>query len=845
MIKAKTGNWQYENPQRARSNNSMLLIRSETTKEQFLSLMQSVKEYGEPGFIWAEDTETLYNPCCEISLYAYDEFGRSGWQVCNLCEINGKKIKSEEDFAIAAKGASALGTLQAGYDKFEYLGEVSENIIRKEALLGVSITGMMDNPDIIFNPEIQRRMAKLIVKTNEEMAAKIGINPAARCTCVKPSGCQTPNTLVSTQNGILRLGEIGDISGDQWQEGYNKVNTDIGKDSSYKFFVNGYSQTKKILLSSGIVLECTPNHKYRVISRDGQYIWRAAEDIGVGDVIPYRLGEYDGGEYQKLHSIFFSWNKNTPFYNRHNISQPGMLDEDLAWLMGLYFGDGSNHCKGIRIHGNSDDVTDLQKAARIIKKKFDIDANISNDNRRGKGVSLYANSVQIVAWLKANGLCKNKSRDLVFPLAIRISPKTVIKAFIDGYAAADGCDKSMRGRSYCTTSPQFAQDLVVILRSIGIDCKMRLTPPTATSKGRNMRYWVQHRKGKNGNINKNRKWIREAWLALEKNSLDDFSADKVVQVVDSMAVTCDIEVSDSATYLANSYVSHNTTSCILGTASGVHPHHAKRYFRRVQGNALEPVLQYFKVHNGHAVEKSVWAANDTDEIITFTVEVPDGAKTKNQLSACELLEYIKLTQQNWVAAGKVKERCVKDWLTHNVSNTISVRANEWDEVANYIYNNRKWFAGISLLSESGDLDYPQAPMCRVRTAKEILQEYGDGALMASGLVVDGLHAYGDLWKACDSVLGVTDIGEAPSNGEFQNWFAKSDWIRRVKQFADRYCENDIKRTTYLLKEVNNYKLYLDLQRNYKDVPYEELIEEENNTKPMELLACHGGACLII
>ena len=180
MTKAKIGNWQYENPQRARSNNSALLIRHETTKEQFSAFMQYVKEFGEPGFIWADDKEALFNPCGEIGLFSYDEDGNSGWSVCNLCELNGKKIKSKEDFAIAARGAAILGTIQAGYTDFGYLGETTRKIVEKEALLGVSITGMMDNPDIIFDPEIQKEMAKLIIKTNEEIAEKIGINPAAR-----------------------------------------------------------------------------------------------------------------------------------------------------------------------------------------------------------------------------------------------------------------------------------------------------------------------------------------------------------------------------------------------------------------------------------------------------------------------------------------------------------------------------------------------------------------------------------------------------------------------------------------------------------------------------------------
>jgi hypothetical protein len=154
MIKAKTGKWFVENPQRARSNNSVLLLRSQTKKEDFVEIMKSVKEYGEPGFIWAEDLESLFNPCGEVNLYAYDANGNSGWEMCNLAEINGKKVKCKEDFALAARAASIIGTLQAGYTSFPYLGEVTERIVRREALLGVSITGMMDNPESIMASDV-------------------------------------------------------------------------------------------------------------------------------------------------------------------------------------------------------------------------------------------------------------------------------------------------------------------------------------------------------------------------------------------------------------------------------------------------------------------------------------------------------------------------------------------------------------------------------------------------------------------------------------------------------------------------------------------------------------------
>lgn len=515
MIKAKTGDWFIKNPQRGRSNNSVLLIKNKTTREEFANIMNSVREFGEPGFVWADNEDVLYNPCVEIGMRPQTKSGVSGVQFCNLCEINGKKIKSKEDFLQAARAAAILGTLQAAYTDFPYLGKDTEEIVRDEALLGVSITGMMDSPDIIFNPDYQKEAAKEVLRVNEIISKLIGINPCARATCVKPAG---------------------------------------------------------------------------------------------------------------------------------------------------------------------------------------------------------------------------------------------------------------------------------------------------------------------------------------------------------------------------------STSCILGTSSGIHAHHAKRYIRIVQANHLEFPLKHFASINPLAVEKSVWSNNGTDYVIRFLCEVPQGSVVKNQMRAIDLLDHVKLTQQNWVEYGTRPDRCSAEYLRHNVSNTITVKENEWDEVENYIYNNRQWFAGISLLPFSGDKDYPQAPFTAIYTPKEIVEMYGNASVFASGLIVDGLKAFEDnLWKACSCALGtgekLPDISEPVKPQEpVKNGYSdkayikklkeytinlyaylddsekyeineeKKDWIRRANQFADRYFDGDLRKMTYCLKDAYNWKIWCDLSREYKDIDWSEVVEEVEYVVAADTTAgasCSGGACEII
>ena len=469
MAKAKTGNWFTENPQRGRSNNSALLLRNETTKEQFATLMESVKEFGEPGFVWSDSTELIVNPCVEIGMWPVDETtGKTGWQACNLSTINCAKVTTKKEFYKACESAAIIGTLQAGFASFPYLGEVSERIISREALLGVSMTGVMEQHEICLDPDVQKRGAEIVKETNATLAELIGINKAARTTCVKPEG---------------------------------------------------------------------------------------------------------------------------------------------------------------------------------------------------------------------------------------------------------------------------------------------------------------------------------------------------------------------------------TSSCILGTSSGIHPHHAKRYIRRVQANKMEPIYQYFKTINPRACEESVWSNNDSDDVVSFCVEVPDGAKIKNQVGAVDLLEYVKSTQRNWVISGTNPKQCTKPWLTHNVSNTINVKPDEWDDVTNFIYKNRKYFCGVSLLPIAGDKDYAQAPFTTVYLPSEQVKHYGDAAMFVSGLIEVGLGLYDDnLWAACDSLLGV---------GQKIKGTEKKGYLERCQKFSDKYMDGDLKKLTYCMKDVYNWHEWLDINREYQEVDYTNVIEEQNNVNPVQEVACAGGKCDII
>jgi intein/homing endonuclease len=792
--------------------------------------------------ISAFDANGVYvHNCVEIGLYPVDEeTGETGWEACNLCEINGKKCSTKEDFAIACKAAAIIGTCQAGYSDLTYLGLTSKKILEREALLGVSITGMMDNPEILLNPEIQREMAKLILDVNEEIAKKIGINPTARANCIKPAGCQRPDTLIVSENGILQLGEIGDIEGEQWQEHDLKVFNGEKHTKSNKFYVNGFHKSKKIKMRSGLELESTYNHKYKVLRNDNLE-WVRADEIKNGDIIPYVVGDYYKSSNEGyLKSI-------TDLHTGSNwVKSPFSFDVDLCWFLGLYTGSGINYKDGVKINVNKNNLEYLQRTQKIIFDQFGLSSNIVKDDKDENKIILEINELDFVCWLELNYLIKSNSKNTNIPKVIRTLKPELLKSFIDGYWCANGHLNPINDtRNWVVTSKNISQQIVTILRALGQDCYVKEIPDGDSSK--DVKYLIQEKKGRKGNYD-NSSFYNEYKL-LDKCGLNSYTPDLVVSVEDSFCLTLDIEVPEDHAYLANSYVSHNTTSCILGTASGIHPHHAMRYIRRSQGNYLEPPLQHFKKINPIAVEKSVWSANGTDEVVAFCVEVPRGAKTKNDIDALILLELVKLTQENWVMAGTRKERCTQPWLTHNVSNTITVRDDEWDSVTNYIYDNRNYFCGISLLPISGDKDYPQAPFTAIYTPQEITKMYGDGSLMASGLIVDGLSAFNNnLWSACDAVLGrgmpLNKPDDSADEKTIKEWELKVDWIRRANQFSERYFNGNVKEMTYCLKDVANWKYWCDLKREYKDIDFSTMIEEEDKTKTQQEWACSGGQCSI-
>jgi ribonucleoside-diphosphate reductase alpha chain len=191
MISCKSGAWWENNPQRGRANNSAVLMRHKITKEYFLDLWKRIEASGagEPGIYLSNDKDWGTNPCCEIALRPF--------QFCNLCEVNVSDVDTQEELNARVKAAAFVGTLQAGYTDFHYLRPIWQRTTEKDALIGISMTGIGSGAVLKLD---MKEAAKVVKIENKRVAEILGINASARCTTVKPAG--TTSLALGTSSGI-------------------------------------------------------------------------------------------------------------------------------------------------------------------------------------------------------------------------------------------------------------------------------------------------------------------------------------------------------------------------------------------------------------------------------------------------------------------------------------------------------------------------------------------------------------------------------------------------------------------------------------------------------------------
>ena len=280
-------------------------------------------------------------------------------------------------------------------------------------------------------------------------------------------------------------------------------------------------------------------------------------------------------------------------------------------------------------------------------------------------------------------------------------------------------------------------------------------------------------------------------------------------------------------------------SAILGTTSGIHGEHSPRYFRIMQLNKNTELAKYLEEKMPELLEESVWSATKSDYVVYVPITANPSSIYKKDLIDEKLLEKVRLVQQTWVEDGTRPERGIAPYIRHNVSNTITVE--NWDNVIDWIYENKELLAGLSFLPNSGDKIYQQAPFTSVLSMDEIIENYGTGAMFASGLIVDGLHAFdNNLWNACDAIINE----QIKLDGTRVSVMIKKDWIRRAKKFAKNYFGGDLSAMVSCLKDVHLFHKWNTINRQFKGVDFTKLDLKPDyvDIDTLGAAACFGGAC---
>lgn len=591
----------------------------------------------------------IVNPCGEIAFAAWGAF----CVIADVVPYFADTLEEAKDaFRAATRSLIRVNTMPSIYDQE----------VKRTNRIGVGMTGLFEFAWKFFgygfkdliDEKKSKDFWKVIDEFREEVeneaelyAQELGVEIPHTALTLKPAGCQSLDSIVSTTEGFLHLDELGDEFGSKRQEiSIETYGENCTTDHSNEFFVNGFVGVKDVHLSSGLTLTCTPNHKYKVL-RDGKVDWVMACQMQEGDVMPYQVGYYEGGSEQKLNYVQF---KERP--NKKKWTQPEILDEDLAWFLGVYFGDGSNHKKGIRISGNTNERKGFDRLSKIIKDKFSIDAKVYEDGRDGhNGCALYVNNVDFTDWLAANGIKKQKAHDIEIPAVIRKSKASVINAFLNGFIVADGCDKT-HCNSFVTVSEKFAKQAVVMLRAIGRDCKFRKMPPTDSSYGNKMRFWVAERKGRRSNERYIKKTTKEKWRDLDSAGFENANFD-VVEFIDERVVnTADIQVPNSKTFVSNSYISHNTTSKLFNLTEAAHLPSMAFYLRWVQHKSDDPRIKQWQ-DKGYPIRELTSYPDTT--IVGFptapsvaTLGLGDKLVTAGEATPEEQYKWLQLLEKHWL-----------------------------------------------------------------------------------------------------------------------------------------------------------------------------------------------------
>lgn len=607
--------------------------------------------------------------------------------------------------------------------------DLTNAVMMKNRRIGTSMTGVVDAISKFGIGEFEewcQRGYDLIQEIDRKYSDWMCIRTSIKTTTVKPSGCRPWNAMTLTSRGVLTLEELFEMSeheiGEQWHDMKKEVSVfqDDGQTNRItKTYWNGKSPLVTVDLSFGMQLESTPNHRWyvkeTVVGGRKNHApvndWIEAERLQPGDIVDINLGAYTNEKHSSLSKVNSLSLKMRG--DAIDIKQPDEMNEDLAWLFGYLWGDGSMSPNRYRIRFIDQNKYNLEKVCKIVNEQFGIDAEsvIRSEKHWKDAYTLDISSKMLWHWMIRNDIFKHyEDRIDLVPKCVRSSSRSDIIAFISGLMDADGCvSKTPSGFKLVlsTSDKEFSKHIQELCLSVGIIIgrshntkgesfqnrrSMWLMTTSFQSDNRSMETLIQH------STKCRRATEREdfnGW-AYERDAKITLTPGKVlkVSISDDQVDTYDIEVESDHWYYSNGVKSHNTVSLLPGVSPGIHFPHAEYYIRRVRLSENSELVEQLK-HSGYHVERDVYSHG------TMVVEIPVHEKhfyrSKGEVSIWEQLSLAAFMQ--------------RVWSDNAVSVTVTFKEEEKRDIEpalNYFQTQLKAVSFLPFIGEGGS-SYAQLP----------------------------------------------------------------------------------------------------------------------------------------
>lgn len=786
MLNAKVGDWYVKHPYRCRSNNSVMLLRGQTTREEFAHIIKSTKEFGEPAFIWTDDLDFLYNPCFTndmrlLTSQGYETFEELCDKEVNIININGDISKGK----VWCSGEKEVIQLTLSNDT-------------KIKCTPNHIFMDIDNNEVKAKDLLKVKVKSYINKTNKNtgLFVKLGF--------LQGDGCLT------RVNSIDHLGLEVNI-------GVNDDDVfpifDLVKENNKRvYYINGFND---ILKNKGFSLNVLPTR----ITPTSFNIWDN------DDKLDFLKGCYsaNGSVIKNTRISYKTTCKQFANEIKDNLLEQGITSYITTNKKKIVeFSNGDYECKesyDINISRYKDMVRFYNLIGFIQTYKM----NKLVDTLNYK--SPYVRSIKPIGIQKVYDFNEPLTNwgiveDVIVHNCCEIGMKPITS---DGRTGFQSCNLTEINGVKSTTKEIFFEQ-----------CKFASILGTLQAGYTDFK----HMKDATKEIVEKEALIGVGITGMMNNpnilfneEIQKQGADIVKYWNKKVANMININQASRTTTIKPS----GNSAVILECSSGIHGEHSLRYLRHVQFNKQTEVAQLFMDKNPNMCEESIYNI-DQDIVVAFPIEPKETSIFKKDLLGIKQLEYVKLTQQNWIEQGTNKELCIDNRLRHNVSNTITV--DDWDEVEKYIFDNQNYLCGVSLLSSVGDKMYCQAPFTEISYAKDIIEKYGEVALFTSALIETGLDAFdGNLWGALDTCL---ERGEKLKDGS--RYLLKRDFVRRFKKFSENFSSEEDCATC--LKEIYSMHKYWKIEKTINDIDWiKELAKKEFvDVDTMGATGCAGGKC---